>query len=396
MALTVAVVGGGIGGFAAAAFLRRAGLHVALFEQAARLTEVGAGLVVAPNAARLLRRLGLGQRLEEAGVRLEVGWEFRRWQDGRVLFAQPLGEECERLYGEATWVLHRADLLGMLCSAVPEYAIHLGKRCVDLRMEDDRATLVFADGSTTDAEVVVAADGVHSILRGRVTAPRAPTATGLCAWRALVPAEAVPGFARRPVQTLWLGHGRHLVHYPVSGGRQVNVVAFTPAGSQDVESWSSQGRPQDLAAEFADWDPRLRELLTAVTSVGRWAVLERDPLDVWTAGRLALLGDAAHPMLPFFAQGAGQAIEDAAVLAACLARDPGHVHAALEQYQQARVPRARRVQIMSRARLAHHHLPDGPEQQSRDAAFAAEDPLGHNGWLYSYDAEHAFAERNAT
>jgi salicylate hydroxylase len=252
-------------------------------------------------------------------------------------------------------------------------------------------TLTFSSGGPVRAGVVVAADGIHSVLREYVTAASPPRESGLGAWRSLVPAEAAPAFARRPVQTLWLGHRHHLVHYPVSAGRLVNIVAFSPASPGEVESWSAVGRVADLAAEFAGWDPRLGELIAAAGQVGRWAVLDRAPLPRWVAGRIALLGDAAHPMLPFYAQGAGQAIEDAAALAVCLATGPWDPPTALARYERVRLPRATRVQEASRGRIAHHHLPDSPEQLARDAAFADEDPLSHNDWIYAYDAEHAAA-----
>ena len=193
------------------------------------------------------------------------------------------------------------------------------------------------------------------------------------------------------MQTLWLGHRHHLVHYPVSSGRLVNVVAFSPSRPGEVESWSAVGRVTDLAAEFAGWDPRLGKLIAAAQRVGRWSVLDRAPLPRWVRGRIVLLGDAAHPMLPFYAQGAGQAIEDAAALAVCLATGPWDPRAALARYERVRLPRASRVQEASRGRIAHHHLPDGPEQVARDTAFAGEDPLSHNDWLYGYDAEQAAA-----
>jgi len=387
----VAVVGGGIGGLAAAAFLRRAGLAATVYEQAGELGEVGAGVIVAPNAARLLRRLASPLALGEVGVPLETGWEFRRWADGAVLFAQRLGEECVRRYGEHTWTLHRADLLDLLRCAVPADAIRLGRRCTGAEQDEGGVTLHFAGGGRERADVVIAADGIHSVLRDHVTTASAPRESGLCAWRSLVPASAAPEFASRPVQTLWLGHRHHLVHYPVSAGRLVNIVAFSPLRAGEVESWSAAGRREDLAAEFAGWDPRLGELIGAAERVGRWTVLDRAPLPRWVRGRVALLGDAAHPMLPFFAQGAGQAIEDAAVLAACLAASPSDPLQALGRYERVRVPRASRVQEASRGRIAHHHLADGPQQRARDAAFAKEDPLSHNDWLYAHDAEQSVA-----
>ena len=386
--MRVAIAGGGVGGLAAAAFLHRRGIEVSVHEQAQEFREIGAGLVVAPNLMRLLRRLDLHEGVAEQAVRLEVGWEFRRWEDGRVLFSQPL-DDSAAMFGEDTWVIHRADLLALLRSAVPAAALHLRARVDGVEQDADGIRLRLVDGTSVAADAVIGADGVHSVLRGAVTRPEPPRYSGLCAWRSLVPVEHAPALARRPVQTLWLGPEHHLVHYPVSGGRLVNLVAFSPAGDFDVESWESRGRIEDLAAEFAGWDPRLEALVAAAGEVGRWALLDREPIDTWTSGRLALLGDAAHPMFPFFAQGAAQAVEDAAALAVCLAEPGMTVPEALAFYESVRGPRAARVQTASRGRQGHHHLPDGPEQRARDAAFATDDPLAHNAWLYAHDALQA-------
>jgi salicylate hydroxylase len=387
MKLAIAVVGGGIGGLATAGFLCRAGLEVTVYEQAAMLAEVGAGLIVAPNAARLLRSLGVMRRFRDLAAPLEVGWEFRRWQDGSVLFSQRLGADCERLYGEHTYTAHRADLLAVLGAAVPRPALRLGARCVTVRRQPGHVELAFADGSAATADVVIGADGLHSVVRDAVLNTGPPRFSGTCAYRCLVPADRAPAFALRPVQTLWLGPGRHLVHYPISAGRYVNVVALTPADDYQVESWTAEGRVEDLRAEFAGWAPQLTGLLQAAERTGRWALLDRDPFPRWTNGPIALAGDAAHPMFPFLAQGAAQAIEDAAVLAGCLAVGQADPAAALRRYEAIRKPRTTRVQKISHERQHINHLPDGPAQQARDAAFAGEDPLAHNAWIYGYDAE---------
>ena len=390
MSPRIAVIGGGIGGLAAAGFLHRAGLDVTVYEQAAMLTEVGAGVVVPPNAARLLRRLGLMEEFRALAVPLQVGWEFRRWQDGRVLFSQRLGADCERLYGEHTYTAHRADLLGLLATTVPRPGPRLGSRCVAVRRHPVHVELAFADGRAATADVVIGADGLHSVVRDAVLRTGPPTFSGTCAYRCLVPADRAPEFALRPVQTLWLGPGRHLVHYPISAGRYVNLVALAPARDYHIESWTAEGRIEDLRAEFAGWDARLTGLLQAAERIGRWALLDRDPLPRWTNGPIALTGDAAHPMFPFLAQGAAQAIEDAAVLAGCLAAAASDPAGALSRYEALRKPRTTRVQMLSHARQHVNHLPDGPEQQDRDAAFASEDPLAHNAWIYGYDAEQPF------
>jgi salicylate hydroxylase len=395
VSLRIAVVGGGIGGLAAAAFLHRAGLSATVYEQAGEISEIGAGLVVAPNAVRLLRRLGRIELFQKTAVPLEVGWEFRRWQDGQVLFSQRMGAECERLYGEWCYTAHRADLLDTLLSAVPDPGPRLGARCVRVRRHGGQVMLSFADGSTATADVVIGADGTHSVVRQAVLngeAPGPPRFSGVCAYRCLVPADRAPEFALRPVQTLWLGPGHHFVHYPISAGRYVNLVAFAPAHDWRVESWTAEGRIEDLRAEFAGWDPQLTSLVAAADRTGRWALLDRDPLPRWTDGPIAVTGDAAHPMFPFLGQGAAQAIEDAAVLARCLAGDPGDPPAALRRYEALRRPRTTRVQLGSHARLHANHLPDGPEQLARDEAFADEDPLAFNGWIYGHDPELGVAE----
>jgi salicylate hydroxylase len=388
----IAIIGGGIGGLAAAAFLRRSGLRATVYEQAGRLGEVGAGVVVAPNAARLLRVLGVLPVLQERAVPLEVGWEFRRWQDGRVLSAEDLATKCALLYGERTYTAHRADLLEAVRRAVPEEDVRLGKRCVGLDgavlgSDGERYRLRFADGETAVADVVIGADGIHSLVRAALTEPAPATYSGLCAFRALVPAGQAPAFARRPAQTLWLGPGHHLVHYPVSAGTLVNLVAFAPAGGYTTESWTATATVEELLAEFDGWDRRLTDLIRAAETPGRWALLDRAPLTWWSRGTVTLLGDAAHPMFPFFGQGAAQAIEDAAVLARCLAAWPGDPAAALARYQELRIPRTTRLQEVSHARAHVNHLPDGPEQRARDASFTGVDPLAASGWIYAYDPE---------
>ena len=366
-----------------------------MYEQAARLREIGAGLVVAPNGARLLRQLGVLGRFEERAVRLDVGWEFRRWQDGTVLSAEDLATKCQRLYGEHTYTAHRGDLLDVIRSAVPAEAIRLGRRVTEVRLAGERPVLRFSDGEIVEPDVLIGADGIHSIVRTAVAGPVPPMYSGLCAFRGLVPAGQAPAFALRPAHTLWLGQAHHLVHYPISGGKFVNLVAFAPAGDYTVESWTATATMDEFLAEFEGWDPRLTDLIRASGASGvpgRWALLDRAPLKAWSRGPVTLLGDAAHPMFPFYGQGAAQAIEDAAVLARCLAAalgtrpaDPDAAARALRRYAELRISRTTRLQEVSHARAHVNHLPDGPDQEARDASFAEADPLIANGWIYSYD-----------
>lgn len=385
--LSIAIVGGGLGGLAAALFLRKAGLDVSVFEKAEALQEVGAGIVVPPNMMRPLRKLGLAEKLASFAVRLEAAWEFRRWLDGRVLFVQPMGEECERLYGEHCYVAHRADLRAMFWQALRDPLIRLDHRCVEVNQTEDEVqiTLTGSTGQTTrvTADVLIGADGIHSVIREAITPNSSARFSGLCAFRCLVPTDKVPEMALRPVQTIWLGPGRHFVHYPISGGRLVNIVAVTPAGSWRTESWTAEGNISDLVREFQGWDERLNQLILSATETRRWAIYDRAPLQKWTQGRMTLLGDAAHAMVPFFAQGAAQAIEDAVVLADCLtSADRNSVATALRRYENIRRPRANHVLMMSRGREIRNHLIDGPEQQQRDAELAAGNPLRQSAWLY--------------
>lgn len=390
--MRIAIVGGGLGGLAAALFLRKAGLEATVYEQSPELREVGAGIVVAPNMVRPLARLGLAHKLEEFSVRLEAAWEFRNWRDGRVLSVQPMGEACERLYGAHCYVAHRADLLSLLRGALPRQYLRLDHRVVAVDQDASEAKLSFVskagNQTTVTADVVIGADGIHSAVRPLIAPTVDARFSGLCAFRCLVPADNAPEMALRPVQTLWLGPGRHFVHYPISGGRLVNVVAIVPAGDWRDESWMADGEISDLVREFEGWDERVHQLIVSASSTKRWAMYDRAPLERWTAGRVGLLGDAAHAMLPFFAQGGAQAIEDAVVLADCLQRaDRDSVRQALQRYETIRRPRASEVQRMSRGREVRNHLPDGPEQQERDAQFANGDPLRQSAWLYGHDLE---------
>jgi salicylate hydroxylase len=381
----VAIVGGGLGGLATAAFLHQAGVPAVVYEQARELREVGAGIMVPPNAARMLRRLGVLEAFRERAVQLDTGWEFRRWRDGTVLSAQDLTAKSARLYGEHTYTVHRADLLEAVKSAVPAEAVRLGKRLDGFSASAAGVTLSFADGEQAEADVLVGADGIHSVIRATLTEPAPPTHSGMCAFRALVPAAIAPEFALRPAQVVWLGPGRHVVHYPVSGGEQVNMVAVAPAGDYATESWTATATVEEFLAEFDGWDGRLTSLIKAARTPGRWALLIRQPLPRWTWGPVTLLGDAAHPMLPFLGQGAAQAFEDAAMLATCLAHGKADPARALRRYESARLDRASRVQQGSHARADFNHLPDGPEQRDRDEALRAADPLAANAWIYAHD-----------
>jgi len=382
----VAVVGAGIGGLTLAAALIRDGLTCQVFEQTPVLEEVGAGIQLAPNAVRVLGGLGLNQQLRLAAVRPEA-LEMRRWDDNTVLRRTELGARCEEMYGAPYYTVHRAELHRRLLEQLPSGTVHLGLRCIDLRQRPREVELAFENGFHEHADVVVGADGIHSTVRDRLV-PDQPRFSGQTIYRALVPADRVPFLLEEPKVVLWLGPRQHCVSYPISGDSLVSLGATTPGEDWQTESWSAKGRPEDLRARYAAWHPQVRELTAGVDMVSRWALYDRDPLPRWSDQRMTVLGDAAHPMLPFFAQGANQAIEDAAVLATCLRQaETAGVVAALARYEQIRRPRTEEVHRISRANTVALHLPDGAEQRRRDEALAAGAALRDQEWLFGYDAE---------
>ena len=382
----VAVIGGGIGGIAAALSLLEAGFDVQVYEQAAALSEVGAGIQIAPNASRILLRLGLGPALDRHGVR-PVAVHQRRWDDGRTLQRAPLGAELEAAFGAPYYHFHRADLLAALASALPAERLHLGYRLAEIDDRGDRVGLVFESGLSAEAEIVVGADGIHSTVRTILFGPEAPRFTGCIAYRGLVPAARLAHLDLEVTSSNWMGPGRHFVHYFVAGAKLVNFVAVIEQESWTRESWTDRGEVVDALVAFARWHPQVRSIIGAVDETFKWALFDRQALPRWSKGRVTLLGDAAHAMLPFMAQGAGQAIEDGATLAACLAQH-GAVPAALVAYEALRRPRATRLQELSRANKTRFHLPDGPAQQARDAAMATagDRQIAAMAWLYAHDA----------
>ncbi|RKS73117.1 salicylate hydroxylase [Actinomadura pelletieri DSM 43383] len=389
--LTVAVAGAGIAGLTLAAALDRHGIDCHVYEQAERLAEVGAGVQVAPNATRLLRRLGLGDRLSAVAVAPEA-IEARRWDDGALLRRTPLGDLCRRRFGAPYYTLHRADLHDALLSLVPPDRVHLGARCVAVTRDAGAARLRLADGTAITADLVVGADGIHSVVREHLVTDR-PHYSGHTIYRGLVPAEKVPHLLDEPRVRLWFGPEQHCVCYPVSSGRQVSFGATVPAPDWREESWSARGDVADLAAAYRGWHADVAELVGAAETVGRWALHDREGIDRLAAGRIAVIGDAAHPMLPFQAQGANQAVEDAVVLAVCLsgvnpADGPDALSAALRRYEEIRLPRTTRIQRRSRDSVKTFHRTHD-DAQNHDTAARNPSVLEDYRWLFEYDAEQA-------
>ena len=390
--MRIIIIGAGIGGLVAALTLRRSGFEVQVFEQASELREVGAGVQISPNASRILHRLGLEEPLRRFGVR-PLAVVIRRWDDGRVIARQPLADACERDFGAPYYHFHRAELLDVLSAAVPDGVLQLDHRCVALTQHRDRVEVEFHNGATADGEVVVGADGIHSTVREAILGPESARFSGHVAYRGLVPAARVAHLGLEVVASSWWGPNHHFVHYFVgAGARYLNWVAATP-GEWRIESWTARGDLADALEEFEGWHPQVSAIIESADATNRWALYESDSLSRWTVGRVTLMGDAAHAMLPYMAQGAVQSIEDAAVLAKCLERGDAHdIGAALRRYEQMRMPRTSRCQEGSRRNGVMYHLVDGDDQRNRDANLASSTtaPRPQNAWLYGHDVEAEF------
>jgi salicylate hydroxylase len=338
--LDVVVVGGGIGGLFAANALMAHGLNVSLYEQAPALGEVGAGVFLTPNSVRQLQRVGLGPAVEKSGARVGPGSRYFR-HDGAPIAPVQVTDSSG---WNATFGMHRADLVEMLAERLPSGVVRTGHRAIGFDQTSDAARVSFAGGAVADADIVIAADGIHSELRHFVAPPSRPVFHGSVAYRGVLPHALVPHWPT-DCWLMWLGKGKHFLTFPVRSGELINYVGFVPADEEMKESWSAPGDPDILRAEFKGWDPRIETLLSQVQKTFRWALYDREPLPSWTKGRLTLLGDAAHPMLPHLGQGANQSIEDGMALATILAHaQPGTVPAALLAYQRLRRERVAAVQ----------------------------------------------------
>ena len=363
------VMGAGIGGLAATISLQQAGVEVVLLEQAPRFGEVGAGIQLAPNATRVLRRLGLLDAAGAIAARPEH-LSFRRWSDGQEICRYTLGAELESEFGAPYLQVHRADLHGLLADAVTAGSVRLGTTVTGLGQDSSRAWVDTADGERITADFVVAADGIRSLARQWLFGADQPVYSGTAAYRAVLPAAEVADLDL-PENASWLGPGRHFVNYFIRGGELLNVVAVVQCEEPGTESWNEEAPPGEALREFHGWDHRVASVLERAGTVLRWGLYTRAPLPRWNVGRITLLGDSAHAMVPFQAQGAAQAILDAAVLSQQVVRGGSDVPAALERYVARRIAMATGVQSSSKRAGESYHLADGPEADARNARMAA-------------------------
>jgi salicylate hydroxylase/6-hydroxynicotinate 3-monooxygenase len=365
---SIAIVGAGLGGLTAAATLRHFGFHVEIYEQATRFARIGAGIQMMPNSMKVLRRIGIEDRVRH--IAFEPYSHLNRvWDTGEVLRELPMPES---LFGAPYLCMHRGDIHAALYSAVPPEIIHLQKRLVGLEEHRGSVTMRFDDSTSARAEIVIGADGVHSIVRDIIIGPDQPIHKGRIAYRAIFPSALMGGFDVGRSRTKWWGTDRHIVIYYTKPDRsEIYLITSVPEPAEWLtrESWSTTGDPRDLRKAYEGFHVDVQAVINACPSCHKWAILERQPLPRWSAGRVALLGDACHPMTPYMAQGAATAMEDAAILARCLeVSDAEDVAGAFKAYEEHRKPRTSRIQAIS---SANTWMKGGNEDTS---------------WLYGYDA----------
>jgi 2-polyprenyl-6-methoxyphenol hydroxylase-like FAD-dependent oxidoreductase len=368
--LSIAIVGAGMGGLTAAATLRQAGFEVQVYEQAPRFARIGAGIQMMPNSMKVLRAIGVEERIRPVSFQ-PYSHLNRAWGTGELMRELPMPES---LFGAPYLCMHRAELHDALRAVLPDDIIHLGRKLVGIEQSGGNVTLIFENGTRAQADAVVGADGVHSEVRDLIVGPDAPIHKGRIAYRAVFPAALMNGFDIGRSRTKWWGPDRHIVIYYTTAARsEVYFVTSVPEPAEWMtrESWSAKGDVKELRAAYEGFHHDVRAVLEACPDCHKWAILEREPLVRWSDGRVVLIGDAAHPMTPYMAQGGATAMEDAAVLARCLQATGADVEGAFRLFEAHRKPRTSRIQAIS---SANTWMKGGDEDTT---------------WLYGYDAWNA-------
>lgn len=384
--LRIVIVGAGIGGLAAALLLLRRGHRVTVLEQAPVLAEVGAGIQFSANSTCVFRELGLLPAIEALSV-TPIEYRFRLHRCGELLQTIPLGHLHAERFGAPYCLLHRADVHEVLHGAVQVLgadAVSLNTRVAAIDEHAQGATVRCVDGRQFDGDLVIGADGIHSVLRKRVLGDVPARFTANVAWRCMVPASRLPPGFKDPVVEIWAGPKRHVVIYPIRGGQWINFVGIVEDAGWRNESWTVKSHWEELRDEFADWHPGVRDVIAAVDKdqCYRWAMFDRAPVQGWSTDRTTLLGDAAHPTLPLLAQGANMAIEDAVILSRALEMESS-LAAALQRYQRNRYERTARVQTESAANVSLFHNDSDDELRRQFAARKMD--RERSSWLYNYN-----------
>ena len=376
--LKIAIVGGGIGGLTAGCALKGRGFEVEVYERAAELREVGAGLQLGPNAVKVLDALGFGPALRQFACE-PPDMVSLEWNSAALRYRQPLGSIAEAQFGAKYLTAHRADLYGLLIEHLGHQAVHLGEVCSGVAESGNSAVARFESGREIEADILIGADGIRSRVRQILFADDQPRFTGQIGWRAVLPMERVPDVgANRDISLRrdfvgFLGPRGHVIMYPIRAGRVLNVFAGYFLDQWAEESWTVASSAADMMQAFAGWNDQMLDLMSGVEHVYKWGLFDRDPLPHWSRGRITLLGDAAHPMMPTLAQGAAITIEDACAIARHLDAGADNPREALLAYERERQPRASRVQLMARQQYLNNKMVPSPPPLSRD-------------WIFIHDA----------
>ena len=391
----IIIIGGGIGGLAAALSLLKRGLDVEIYEQAPELKEVGAGIQISSNGTRVLYALGLEEALKRVQV-LPSGRVIRHWKTGETWNWFDLGVTTQQRYGTPHVMLHRGDLHGLLADAVrtlkPD-TVKLGRRCSGAATVGDHAEVTFEGTDIVRAAYVIGADGIHSRVRAALFGADKPAFTGYVAWRGLVPMDRLPSRLAQMRGTNWLGPHGHVLHYPVRRGEIMNFITFVERDDWRVESWMTQGTADELANDFRGWHEDVHEIIRRIEAPYKWAMMARGPMPRWSGGRVTLLGDACHPTLPFLGQGGVMAIEDSYVVAACIAKYFDDPATAFARYEDIRRERTAAVVRKSNDNVKSAFSPALADPNAVAVEVAREwqqvRVRERMEWLYAYDATAA-------
>jgi len=388
----ILIAGAGIGGLTAALALLRKGFDVEVYEQASELKEAGAGFHCSPNGSRALYELGLRDAIERVAVR-GTDREIRLWNTGQVWTMPDHGAASEDRYGTPMLFLHRGDLHAILVQAVralkPD-AIHVGTRCVDFSDDGSGVTLVFQNGATATGDVLIGADGIKSLIRRKIHGDDDPKFTGIVAWRGLIPVERLTPEIARPVTANWIGPTGSITTYPVHMGEVLNFVALVDKQGWQGDSWTEQGTLAECAEDLKGWHDNIQMMVSNIDIPYKWGLFLREPVPLWNGGRVALLGDACHAMLPYLGQGANSAMEDAVVLSRALDAYADDVEQALSVYHQLRYDRV--VELVRQSaeqggRVRKPELGDpATASQYVETQWAKSSVGARYDWIFEYNA----------